>query len=289
MRNEKKPASHDLIGERSRKGENPVSFERRKFLIEAVRSVGIAAVGGLLWGGYVNNTKSSPLILRPPAAVPEERFQAQCIKCGLCVEACSYHALVLATPGDHRPIGTPSFLPRENPCRMCEDIPCVAACPTGALDPGLVRSRDAGGAERPDINRARMGIAVIDRETCIASWGVQCDACYRVCPLLDKAITLSYARNDRTGKHALMAPVVHSDACTGCGMCEHACVTKKASIFVLPREIAMGESDARYIKGWDAGDEHRMKDIPIETTTKTKRSEKASLDYLNEQDLKTSE
>jgi ferredoxin-type protein NapG len=198
MRNEKKPASNDLIGERSRKGENPVSFERRKFLIEAVRSAGIAAVGGLLWGGYVNNSKASPLILRPPAAVPEERFQAQCIKCGLCVEACPYHALVLAAPGDDRPIGTPYFLPRENPCRMCGHS---VRRPTRAI--GLARSRDADGAERPEISRARMGI-MIDRETCIASWGSS------AMPVTgsvasDKAITLSYARNDRIGKHALMA------------------------------------------------------------------------------------
>jgi ferredoxin-type protein NapG len=107
-------------------------------------------------------------VLRPPAALPEEQFLAKCIKCGLCVEACPYDALVLAAPGDHRPIGTPYFLPREKPCRMCSDVPCAAACPTGALDPALVEERDASGAGRSEINRARMGLAVIDRETCIA-------------------------------------------------------------------------------------------------------------------------
>jgi ferredoxin-type protein NapG len=254
-----------------------------------VKSLGLAGIGGVLWGGHVANSKASPPVLRPPAALPEEQFQAKCIKCGLCVEACPYDALVLAAPGDGRPLGTPYFLPREKPCRMCRDVPCTAACPTGALDPALVKETDAGGAGRFEIDRARMGLAVIDRETCIAYWGIQCDACYRACPLLDKAITIDYARNDRTGKHAFMAPLVHSDACTGCGMCEHACVTKKAAIFVLPREIAMGKSDVRYIKGWDTRDEQRMKDIPADITTTTKRSEKAPLDYLNEQDMKTSE
>jgi ferredoxin-type protein NapG len=262
---------------------------RRSFLLSTVKSLGLAGIGGVLWGGHVATSKASPPVLRPPAALPEEQFEAKCIKCGLCVEACPYDALVLAAPGDRRPIGTPYFLPREKPCRMCRDVPCTAVCPTGALDPALVEERDASGAGRSEINRARMGLAVIDRETCIAYWGIQCDACYRACPLLDKAITIDYARNDRTGKHAFMAPLVHSDACTGCGMCEHACVTKKAAIFVLPREIAMGKSDVRYIKGWDTRDEQRMKDIPTDTTTMTKRSEKAPLDYLNEQDMKTSE
>ncbi|MDP2158211.1 MAG: ferredoxin-type protein NapG, partial [Nitrospirota bacterium] len=87
------------------------------------------------------------------------------------------------------------------------------------------------------------------------------------------------------GKHTIMAPVVHSDHCTGCGICEHACVTKKASVFVLPRELAMGESSERYIRGWDSADEERMHDLPEETTTKTPRSEKSPLDYLNKEDF----
>ena len=174
---------------------------------------------------------------------------------------------------------------RENPCRMCRDIPCTVACPTGALAPSLVSENDEQGKARLNINRAKIGLAVIDRETCIAYWGIQCDACYRACPLIDKAVTIEYMKNERTGKHTIMAPVVHSDHCTGCGICEHACVTKKASIFVLPRELAMGESSDRYIRGWDSADEERMQDLSEETTTVTPRSEKSALDYLNKEDF----
>jgi ferredoxin-type protein NapG len=164
---------------------------------------------------------------------------------------------------------------------MCRDIPCVVACPTGALDTNLVSEADVSGKKMLAVNRSKIGLAVLDRETCIAYWGIQCDACYRSCPVMDKAITVEPARNERTGKHALLAPVVHSDHCTGCGLCEHACVTKKASIFILPRGIAMGESSARYIKGWEEKDEERIKELPEETTTITPRSEKKALDYLN--------
>jgi ferredoxin-type protein NapG len=259
--------------------------ERREFLLKAVRGLGLAATGGLVWGGLIMEGRSAPFVLRPPGALPERQFLAACLKCGMCVEACPYNALELARPEDEKPIGTPYFVPRTNPCYLCKDIPCVPACPTGALDKALVSEEVENGEPRLNINLAKMGLAVLDRETCIAYSGIQCDACYRACPLIDKAITVEYTRNERTGKHAILAPVVHSVACTGCGLCEKACVTHKASIFVLPREIAMGKSSERYIKGWDARDEERLRDVPEEITTRTPRSSKSPVDYLNEDDL----
>lgn len=259
--------------------------ERRRFLLSMLRTAGAAAAGGIAWAGFIDGKKAYPTILRPPGAVGEEEFLARCTKCGLCAEACPFAALIIAAPGDGRPVGTPYFAMRESPCRMCRDIPCTVACPTGALDPALVSIRDDNGGVRLDVNRTKIGLAVIDRETCIAYWGIQCDACYRACPVIDKAITVEYSRNDRTGKHAILGPVVHSEHCTGCGMCERACVTKKASVFVLPRSIAMGESGDRYIRGWEPEDERRIEEAPEETKTVTPRSEKTPLDYLNREDF----
>ena len=259
--------------------------ERRAFLINTIKGLGLATSGGLVWSAFIEEGKSAPLILRPPGALPEKELIASCIKCGRCVEACPYDALTLPKPGDSKPVGTPYFIPRTNPCYMCRDIPCIPACPTGSLDKSLVSGKNEKGEILLNINLARMGLAVIDRETCIAYAGIQCDACYRTCPLIDKAITVEYTRIERTGKHAMLAPVVHSSACTGCGLCERACVTTKASIFVIPREIAMGESNQRYVKGWDTHDEERLKDATEEVTTKTPRSSKKPLDYLNEEEF----
>lgn len=257
--------------------------DRREFLLGLARGAGAAAVGGLIWAGALSSRQqTASAVLRPPGAVPENAFLAKCTKCGLCVAACPFDALVLSRAGDGRPVGTPYFLMREDPCRMCTDIPCAVACPTGALDRGLVSEAGVDGQARLNINRARIGIAVIDRETCIAYWGIQCDACYRVCPLIDKAVTVELLRNDRTGKHAILGPVVHSEHCTGCGMCERACVTKKASVFVLPRDMAMGEPGEHYVRGWEAEDEQRIVVPSEDERTVTPRSGQDSLDYLNQ-------
>lgn len=250
--------------------------DRRKFLLNMARGVGLASLAGLTWSAYVDEVTASSLLLRPPGAISEDDFLATCIKCGMCVEACPYDTLVLAKPGDNKPIGTPYFTPREIPCYMCPDIPCVPVCPTGALNEKSVTTD-----EKLDINIADMGLAVIDDESCIAFWGIQCDACYRACPIFGEAITIEYQKNDRTGKHAFMKPIVHSDYCTGCGLCEHACVTEKPAIFVLPRETAMGKAGDYYIKGWDKNDEKRLEKATSQTTT-TEISKKSAIDSLND-------
>jgi ferredoxin-type protein NapG len=250
--------------------------ERRKFILGTARAAGLVALGGLVWSAYVDEVTANKLILRPPGAIKEEDFLSTCIKCGMCVEACPFDTLVLAKPGDNKPLGTPYFEPRKVPCYMCTDIPCVPVCPTGALDQKSV-STDG----ELDINKSKMGVAIVDAKNCIAFWGIQCDACYRACPLMDEAIYLKYEKNTRTGKHAFLKPIVNSDICTGCGLCERACVTKEPAIIVLPREIALGKVDDHYVKGWDKADEKRLENAEAETTT-TERSKRKAVDFLND-------
>jgi len=250
--------------------------DRRKFILGAVRTTGIVALGGLMWSAYVDEVTANKLILRPPGALKEEDFLSTCIKCGMCVEACPFDTLSLAKPGDNKPLGTPYFEPRDIPCYMCVDIPCVPVCPTGALDEKSVTTEN-----KLDINISNMGVAVVDTKNCIAFWGIQCDACYRACPLLDKAIYIEYDKNERTGKHAFMKPVVDSDFCTGCGLCEHACVTKKAAITVVPNELVIGNVGDHYIKGWDKKDEQRLQNAHAQINT-TEISKERAIDSLND-------
>ena len=250
--------------------------DRRRFILGAARSAGLVALGGLVWSAYVDEVTANKLILRPPGAIKEEDFLATCIKCGMCAEACPFDTLLLAGPGDNKPLGTPYFVPREVPCYMCTDIPCVPVCPTGALDEAAVTTNG-----ELDINKADMGVAVVDTKNCIAFWGIQCDACYRACPLMDQAIYLEYEKNERTGKHAFLKPIVDSDFCTGCGLCERACVTKKATITIVPRDVVIGDLGDHYIKGWDKADESRLKNATAETTT-TELSKESPMDSLND-------
>jgi ferredoxin-type protein NapG len=222
--------------------EAPRSTTRRRFLTDGARLAGSALVVGLGLGFFARQAKSlPPTAIRPPGALPENDFLGACVRCGLCVRDCPYNTLKLSGFGDPVATGTPYFSARSVPCEMCEDIPCVAACPTGALDKQLKKIVDA-----------RMGLAVlIDHENCLNWQGLRCDVCYRVCPLLDKAITLEPQQNLRTGKHTLFIPVVHADACTGCGKCEKSCVLERAAIKVLPVALARGELGHHYRLGWE--------------------------------------
>jgi len=259
--------------------QEPLS-DRRKFILTMARGIGLSAMGALVWSAYVGEAKAAPLILRPPGALNEADFLKTCIKCGLCVEGCPYDTLRLAAPGDDMPMGTPFYVPKEVPCYMCEDIPCVPVCPTGALNAASLQS-ERDGERAWDIRKMDMGVAVVDVKSCIAYWGIQCDACYRACPLLDEAISLRYEKNERTGKHAFLKPEVNSDVCTGCGLCERACVTEKPAIYVLPNAVALGKVGDHYIKGWDTSDEARLKDAEA-PTTETELSKQSAVDSLND-------
>ena len=248
---------------------------RRNALKTMFRGAGLLGLGGTVWGSAAIKLKASELTLRPPGALEEDDFIKACIRCGTCVETCPYNTLKVATLDDHTPIGTPHFKPRDIPCYMCVDVPCVPVCPSGALDvKKIAKQIDGIDTKTPDIEKAKMGVAVIDHESCLAFWGIQCDACYRVCPLIGEAMTLEYKRNERTGKHAFLKPVVHRDICTGCGLCEHACITEKAAIFVLPHKIATGNVGTHYIKGWDKADEERLKNLEEKKTKESSPEDK---------------
>jgi len=217
------------------------TLSRRRFLVETAVTASGASLFGMGLAFYAQQANALPAyVIRPPGALPETEFQAACIRCGLCVRDCPYETLRLSKLGEPVALGTPYFLARDIPCEMCEHLPCVQACPTGALEKSLT-----------DIDQARMGLAVLtDQETCLNYLGLRCDVCYRVCPLIDEAITLEPQHNRRSGKHTKFIPIVHSEYCTGCGKCEHACVLEVSAIKVLPKQLVKGELGKHYRLGW---------------------------------------
>ncbi|MHC4405866.1 MAG: 4Fe-4S dicluster domain-containing protein [Planctomycetota bacterium] len=188
-----------------------MSHSRRAFLFKAGGFAAASAAGGFLLSRW---KAGAPAHLRRPGAGEEGRFLAACIRCAQCVEACPAQILQAAGVGSAPDFGTPYFVPREQPCDLCQGLPemqCIAACPTGALAP-LGSRRDV-----------RIGVAAIDPETCLPWRGVACKACWHACPFPNDAITF-----DPRGR-----AVVVDDACVGCGLCEHVCLTEPSSICVI--------------------------------------------------------
>jgi ferredoxin-type protein NapG len=149
------------------------AISRRKFIKgSTVAAVGIATAYGAV---SVPLLKRDRLLLRPPGALDEDTFLASCIKCGQCLQVCPPQVIDLANISQGFGVGTPHITPREGGCILCAGLPCVLACPTGALDHQLSVGKDA-----------EMGLAVIIHpKTCLSISGAN-DLAYRLQNLLDK-------------------------------------------------------------------------------------------------------
>ena len=183
---------------------------------------GIAKIvaGALVAGGIVGaSLDTSREHLRPPGAQDEDDFLSKCIKCGRCIEACPHKALIAdqGTYGLGSAVGAPMYDMRTQACHLCEDFPCIAACPTLA-----VYSRDT----------VHIGTAVIKRDLCIAVQGMRCEVCYRACPFVDKAITIDYHMRENDDLHAVFEPIVNPVHCTGCGLCVQRCVVSEPEVAI---------------------------------------------------------
>jgi len=172
-------------------GRGPVLSRR------AALELGGSALALVGLGGIVRLLPSKGGFLRPPGALPEEQFLAQCIKCARCIDVCPLQALspVLITDSILA-AGTPRLTFRQGWCDLC--MKCADICPTPALDPA-------------DKETIKLGLAEINHDECIAWNWEGCSRCYELCPL--QAITMD--DNKR--------PAVDAALCNGCGLCENIC------------------------------------------------------------------
>lgn len=164
---------------------------------------------------------------RPPGALPEPEFLATCLLCGQCVEVCPRETLELTDLEAGPACGTPRVLTRAAGCDLCagrETLRCIEVCPSAALQPV---------AEERELE---MGLAVIDRDTCLSWQGVVCRACWHACPYPGEALVLDWRTR----------PTVVAEACIGCGLCDHACLTEPSSV-VLLASADVGADQPTYI------------------------------------------
>jgi ferredoxin-type protein NapG len=146
-------------------------------------------------------------LLRPPGAVSEPAFLEACTRCGDCAEACPHDA-IRAAPERLREAGeTPIIDPFTAPCLMCEDLPCIASCETGALRP-----------EAP----ATLGSARVQPLDCLNRMSTSCSVCVERCPVPG---AMAFSED---------VPAVNDSLCTGCGICQHVCPAPQNAILMLP-------------------------------------------------------
>ena len=167
-------------------------------------------------------TKRVPL-LRPPGAITERQFLQDCTRCDKCIHACPKDAIVKAPKKfGFLVMGTPYIDPIKNPCVMCDDLPCISACPDGALLP----------VDSPaDVN---MGYAILDKKKCQAYGDTFCQQCIIDCPI-PGAITQNKDQQ----------PIFHKNICTGCGVCVRSCSTVNIPVALKIKPLMVIEQQIR--------------------------------------------
>jgi Fe-S-cluster-containing hydrogenase component 2 len=133
-----------------------------------------------------------------------------CTGCGECKSACPKDAILPLGEAYGDAKDTPCVLPSMEPCRLCEDQPCVAACEPGAL-------------KQTPLEEIRMGTLRVRSERCWAAMGQPCDYCITACPLDTPAI------------HAIDKGVAFDEErCIGCGLCLFYCTATPRAIEIVP-------------------------------------------------------
>jgi ferredoxin-type protein NapF len=190
------------------------SASSQKF--RAARRAFFAGAGGsllALWARRVGAARyrTSDTLLRPPGAVPEDRFAGLCIRCNNCVHACPTKIIHPDTghEGGLAGFGAP-IIRFDRDYQYCLETcnACTQVCPTGALAALTVEQK----------NKYVIGEALVDNNVCLVPLGKkECDACERACPYDAVKITWDEAQY-------IAYPVVN-DKCIGCGACEVVCPT----------------------------------------------------------------
>ena len=231
-----------------------IGSKRREFVkVSTLGLLGLAAGGGILFSekGKIEENR-----LRPPGAVKEKDFLALCIKCGQCLQVCPYHSIKLADIGKGYGVGTPYIDSIERGCYACSAVPCVLACPSGALDHSI---------EKPDD--IEMGVAVLESpETCLSvlnkkipngydkkmevflnnvtnptpleedllesfkgKEGKSCSLCVDMCPIPNPMSAIAMIRTE-----GVVKPEIY-EGCIGCGVCVEVCssVLEQPAIIIV--------------------------------------------------------
>ena len=155
--------------------------------------------------------------LRPPGALPPGAFEQACIGCFRCAEVCPTKVIQFPSVFSLE-VALPQLDFTDRGCVIC--MKCTQVCPTDALV-SIAADVDVVARE------VKIGVPRLTRSDCLPWTGRGvCRLCYQVCPYPDRAVEVVGPQK---------APLFHSEACVGCGLCEEACPETAKAIVIIPR------------------------------------------------------
>ena len=206
-------------------GEDSLRMGRRGFLAVSVGAAAMAGGAGSVAAvkafGANLDSSSAKLPVRPPGSIPEEKLFQLCIRCGECFKVCPNNVLQAegfeqGLDGLWTPRVNADWAGCEPSCNACGQI-----CPTGAIRALPLEEKRA----------ARMGLAVVNHETCLP-WANRegCQLCVDECNAAGyHAIEFRQVHTEinddglPVSGTGYFAPLVLTDHCVGCGLCQTRC------------------------------------------------------------------
>ncbi len=227
--------------------DEPINLTKRGFVTACISSAVIAPLLSLNFQKKKN--KGDLGIIRPPGSIPEDKFQAKCIRCGECMRVCKTNGLhPTILEADLSGMWTPQLIPRIGYCAH-DCVLCTKVCPSGAITrlSKEKKQRLAIGKARIDRNRCIPWVGYARLPDLDKNWeDVSCGVCEEVCPVPTKAIHFNtYVHGN--GKE-IRRVYVREEACIGCGFCEKVCpVNGRSAIVVegIQPQVMTSEIDIR--------------------------------------------
>lgn len=178
------------------------------------------AIGTKAWGANLHDENAWRPV-RPPGSVPEREFLQMCIRCGECFKACPNNVLQplgfeQGLEGLWTPAVKADWSGCESSCNACGQV-----CPTGAIRALPLEEKKV----------ARMGLAIVNQKTCLPLANREaCQLCVDECNAAGyRAIEFRqvHTQTDDAGQPldgtGFLAPLVLSEKCVGCGLCQTRC------------------------------------------------------------------